>query len=195
VGGGGREQRDGGEGGGGHCEGVRGVVGRWLFVHAEVQGAEGGQAAFELAAQAIPSIATWVDPERAKPHTPAMAGARLRNAYRGQLTERGTVALDGLLFLGDAVPRTRQQGEASPPRCGCSDCSQPSMNTDATSCRSLERRILLAAGVRAAAAVVVVKKKWNELSSRSRLLIIAGGVFEGVPAMLRLRDEDRVRLA
>jgi len=64
------------------------------------------EAAFEHAAQAIPSIATWVDPDRAEPHTPAMAGARLHNAYRGQLTEQGTVALDGLLFVGDAVLTT-----------------------------------------------------------------------------------------
>jgi 2-polyprenyl-6-methoxyphenol hydroxylase-like FAD-dependent oxidoreductase len=61
---------------------------------------------FDVAARAIPSIATWVDPERATPHASAMAGAGLQNRYRGQCAENGDVAADGLLFVGDAVLTT-----------------------------------------------------------------------------------------
>jgi 2-polyprenyl-6-methoxyphenol hydroxylase-like FAD-dependent oxidoreductase len=64
------------------------------------------EAVFELAANAIPSMAAWVDPDRAKPYTAPMAGAGLQNTYRGQLTDKGTVAVDGLLFVGDAVLTT-----------------------------------------------------------------------------------------
>jgi 2-polyprenyl-6-methoxyphenol hydroxylase-like FAD-dependent oxidoreductase len=64
------------------------------------------QAVYDVASQAIPSIAAWVHPSRAKPYTRAMAGAGLHNAYRGQLTEQGAVAVDGLLFVGDAVLTT-----------------------------------------------------------------------------------------
>lgn len=62
--------------------------------------------AFEIAAQAIPSIATWVDPERAKPHGPTMVGGHLLNAYRGQLDADGQLAAEGILFVGDAVLTT-----------------------------------------------------------------------------------------
>jgi 2-polyprenyl-6-methoxyphenol hydroxylase-like FAD-dependent oxidoreductase len=61
---------------------------------------------FDVAANAIPSIAPWVNPDRATPHASAMAGAGLQNSYRGQCTENGTVAADGLLFVGDAVLTT-----------------------------------------------------------------------------------------
>jgi len=37
----------------------------------------------------------------------------------------------------------------------------------------------------------VAKKKWNELSSRTRRLIIAGGVFEGVLKVAALIDLAR----
>lgn len=62
--------------------------------------------AFDIAAQAIPSIATWVNPERAKPHGPTMVGGHLLNAYRGQLAADGHPAADGILFVGDAVLTT-----------------------------------------------------------------------------------------
>ena len=45
--------------------------------------------------------------------------------------------------------------------------------------------------MRPAEAVVVAKKKWNELSSRTRRLIIAGGVFEGVLKVAALIDLAR----
>jgi flavin-dependent dehydrogenase len=61
---------------------------------------------FDTAAQAIPSIATWVDPERAKPNGPTMTGGHLLNAYRGQLGADGRPAADGILFVGDAVLTT-----------------------------------------------------------------------------------------
>jgi 2-polyprenyl-6-methoxyphenol hydroxylase-like FAD-dependent oxidoreductase len=61
---------------------------------------------FDIAAAAIPSIATWVDPDRALPSSSGMAGAGLQNSYRGQCTENGSVAADGLLFVGDAVLTT-----------------------------------------------------------------------------------------
>jgi hypothetical protein len=44
---------------------------------------------------------------------------------------------------------------------------------------------------REAEAVVVAKKKWNELSSRTRQMIIVGGVFEGVLKIAALIDLAR----
>ena len=61
---------------------------------------------FDVVARAIPSIAAWVDPDRATPHTPPMPGAGLHNSYRGQLTEDGRVGVHGLIFVGDAVLTT-----------------------------------------------------------------------------------------
>jgi 2-polyprenyl-6-methoxyphenol hydroxylase-like FAD-dependent oxidoreductase len=61
---------------------------------------------FDVAAGAIPLIATWVDPDRATPHSSAMAGAGLHNSYRGQCAENGDVAVEGVLFVGDAVLTT-----------------------------------------------------------------------------------------
>jgi 2-polyprenyl-6-methoxyphenol hydroxylase-like FAD-dependent oxidoreductase len=63
-------------------------------------------AVFDLAVQAIPSTSTWVDPDRATPTSPPMAGAGLYNAYRGQLLPHGGVAARGLVFVGDAVLTT-----------------------------------------------------------------------------------------
>ena len=61
---------------------------------------------FEAAARAIPVLATWTEPDRARPITPMLPGGRLYNSYRGQLDDRGRVALDGLIFAGDAVCTT-----------------------------------------------------------------------------------------
>ena len=60
---------------------------------------------FEAAARAIPALATWTEPDRARPITP-LPGGRLYNSYRGQLDEAGRVVLDGLIFVGDAVCTT-----------------------------------------------------------------------------------------
>jgi 2-polyprenyl-6-methoxyphenol hydroxylase-like FAD-dependent oxidoreductase len=64
------------------------------------------RAAFEAAARALPALAAWTDPGQARPITPVLPGGRLYNSYRGQLTEAGRVALDGLIFAGDAVCTT-----------------------------------------------------------------------------------------
>ena len=64
------------------------------------------EAAFNLAVQTLPSTSTWVDQDRAAPTSPPMAGAGLYNAYRGQLSTSGELAVRGLLFVGDAVLTT-----------------------------------------------------------------------------------------
>jgi hypothetical protein len=63
-------------------------------------------AAFETAARAIPVLAAWTDRGRCRPITPVLPGGRLYNSYRGQLTDAGRVALDGLIYAGDAVCTT-----------------------------------------------------------------------------------------
>ena len=61
---------------------------------------------FEAAARAIPALADWTDPARARPYTPVVPGARLHNTFHGQLDHTGTVALPGLIFVGDSVCTT-----------------------------------------------------------------------------------------
>ncbi len=67
------------------------------------------QAAFEAAARAIPVLAAWTGPGRSRPVTPVLPGGRLYNSYRGQLDDAGRVALDGLIYAGDAVCTTNPQ--------------------------------------------------------------------------------------
>jgi 2-polyprenyl-6-methoxyphenol hydroxylase-like FAD-dependent oxidoreductase len=64
------------------------------------------RAAFQAAARAIPALAAWTDPAQARPITPVLPGGRLYNSYRGQLTDAGRVALDGLIYAGDSVCTT-----------------------------------------------------------------------------------------
>lgn len=64
------------------------------------------EAAFEAAVRAIPALAGWVGPGRARPITPVLPGGRLYNSYRGQLNDAGRVALDGLIYAGDSVCTT-----------------------------------------------------------------------------------------
>ena len=64
------------------------------------------QQAFEAACRAVPGLATWTDPQRARPITPVLPGGRLYNSYQGQLDAAGRVALPGLIFVGDAVCTT-----------------------------------------------------------------------------------------
>lgn len=64
------------------------------------------QAAFEAATRAIPALAAWTEPDRARPITPMLPGGRLYNGYRGQLDSAGRIVLDGLIFVGDAVCTT-----------------------------------------------------------------------------------------
>ena len=64
------------------------------------------EAAFTAACLAIPGLADWVDPDRARPITAVLPGGPLLNAYRGQTGHDGRLALPGLVFVGDAVATT-----------------------------------------------------------------------------------------
>ncbi len=64
------------------------------------------ESAYEAACRAIPGVATWTDPERAKPITPVLVGGRLLNHYRSQRGPDGALALSGLFFVGDSVATT-----------------------------------------------------------------------------------------
>ena len=64
------------------------------------------EAAFTAACRAIPGLADWTDPDRARPITPVLPGGPLLNAYRGQTGPDGRLALPGLVFVGDAVATT-----------------------------------------------------------------------------------------
>lgn len=57
-------------------------------------------AVFDEACRAVPALAQWTDPDRARPTSPVMVGGALRNVYRPQ---RG---LTGLVSVGDAVATT-----------------------------------------------------------------------------------------
>ncbi|MDZ4267444.1 MAG: FAD-dependent oxidoreductase [Mycobacterium sp.] len=61
---------------------------------------------YEAAVRAIPRLADWIDPDRARPLTPVLPGGRLYNSYRGQLDDRGRPVLPGLIAVGDAVCTT-----------------------------------------------------------------------------------------
>jgi 2-polyprenyl-6-methoxyphenol hydroxylase-like FAD-dependent oxidoreductase len=62
--------------------------------------------AFDAAVRAVPGLADWTDPDRARPITPVLTGGPLLNSYRGQRGPDGRLALPGLLFVGDAVCTT-----------------------------------------------------------------------------------------
>lgn len=64
------------------------------------------QAAFDAACRAIPALAAWTDPDRSQPITNVLPGGRLFNCYQGQRTDDGRIAVDGLIFVGDAVCTT-----------------------------------------------------------------------------------------
>jgi 2-polyprenyl-6-methoxyphenol hydroxylase-like FAD-dependent oxidoreductase len=64
------------------------------------------EAAFTAACRAIPGLADWTDPDRARPITPVLPGGSLLNAYRGQTGPDGRLARPGLVFAGDAVATT-----------------------------------------------------------------------------------------
>lgn len=61
---------------------------------------------FDAACHAIPALREWTDPGRSRPITPVLPGGRLKNSYQGQRGPTGTVALPGLVFVGDAVCTT-----------------------------------------------------------------------------------------
>lgn len=62
--------------------------------------------AFDTAMRALPGLDEWTDPGRTRPISAVLPGGHLRNYYRGQLDERGRVALPGLVHVGDAVCTT-----------------------------------------------------------------------------------------
>ena len=62
--------------------------------------------AFEAAAQAIPGLDVWTDPERSEPVTDVLAGGALLNVFRSQCDEAGDLVLPGLFFVGDSVATT-----------------------------------------------------------------------------------------
>jgi hypothetical protein len=64
------------------------------------------QEAFEAACRAIPGLAEWTDPGRARPVTDVLPGGPLRNAYRGQRGVDGRPAVPGLVSVGDSVATT-----------------------------------------------------------------------------------------
>jgi 2-polyprenyl-6-methoxyphenol hydroxylase-like FAD-dependent oxidoreductase len=62
--------------------------------------------AFDAAARAIPGLAAWTDPAVSRPLTDVLPGGPLLNLYRGQRGSDNTLALPGLIFVGDAVCTT-----------------------------------------------------------------------------------------
>ncbi|MDT7709661.1 MAG: hypothetical protein QOG20_5268 [Pseudonocardiales bacterium] len=62
--------------------------------------------AYEAVVAAVPLLAAWTDPARARPTTGVLPGGRLHNTYCGQLDRDGAVPLPGLVFLGDTVCTT-----------------------------------------------------------------------------------------
>lgn len=61
---------------------------------------------FDAACRAIPVLAEWTDPDRARPLGDVLPGGALVNGYRGQTGHDGRLALPGLIFAGDAVCTT-----------------------------------------------------------------------------------------
>jgi 2-polyprenyl-6-methoxyphenol hydroxylase-like FAD-dependent oxidoreductase len=64
------------------------------------------EAAFEAACRAIPGLAAWTDPDRARPVTDVLPGGPLHNYYRGQQGRDGRPCIPGLVSVGDAVATT-----------------------------------------------------------------------------------------
>ncbi len=63
-------------------------------------------AAFDAACRAVPGLADWTDPDRSRPITDVLVGGALVNVYRGQRGHDDSLALPGLVFVGDAVCTT-----------------------------------------------------------------------------------------
>jgi 2-polyprenyl-6-methoxyphenol hydroxylase-like FAD-dependent oxidoreductase len=63
-------------------------------------------ASFDAACRAIPGLAEWTDPGRARPVTAVHPGGPLRNAYRPQRGVDGNTPLPGLVSVGDSVATT-----------------------------------------------------------------------------------------
>ena len=83
------------------------------------------EAAFEAACAAIPGLAAWTDPERARPITPVLVGGRLLNHYRSQRGPGGGsgAAWPVLRRATQSRRRRRTSAAAWPPRsCRCASC-------------------------------------------------------------------------
>ncbi len=63
-------------------------------------------AAFDAVCRAVPGLADWTDPDRSRPITDVLVGGALVNVYRGQRGHDDSLALPGLVFVGDAVCTT-----------------------------------------------------------------------------------------
>jgi 2-polyprenyl-6-methoxyphenol hydroxylase-like FAD-dependent oxidoreductase len=61
---------------------------------------------FETAVSAIPRLADWIDPRRARPIAPVLPGGKLYNSYRGQVDSTGRLVAPGMISVGDAVCTT-----------------------------------------------------------------------------------------
>jgi 2-polyprenyl-6-methoxyphenol hydroxylase-like FAD-dependent oxidoreductase len=61
---------------------------------------------FDAVAAAVPLLAAWTDPIRARPITPVLPGGPQHNAYRGQRDDAEQIPLPGLICVGDAVCTT-----------------------------------------------------------------------------------------
>ena len=64
------------------------------------------EAAFDAAARVIPGLNEWTDPERSRPITGVLPGGTMLNAFRSQRGPDGSLALPGLVFVGDSVCTT-----------------------------------------------------------------------------------------
>lgn len=61
---------------------------------------------YEAAVRAIPALADWIEPDRARPLTPVLPGGRLYNSYRSQLDPAGRPRVPGVIAVGDSVCTT-----------------------------------------------------------------------------------------
>ncbi|MEO7236878.1 MAG: FAD-dependent oxidoreductase [Lapillicoccus sp.] len=64
------------------------------------------ESGFDAAARAIPGLSDWTHPDRSRPITSVLPGGTMLNAYRSQRGPDGSLALPGLVFVGDAVCTT-----------------------------------------------------------------------------------------
>ncbi|GID32182.1 hypothetical protein [Paractinoplanes brasiliensis] len=57
---------------------------------------------YDAATAAVPALANLMRPESVRPITPVHVGRRMRNVYRGRLTEAAEDATPGVVHIGDA---------------------------------------------------------------------------------------------
>lgn len=64
------------------------------------------EAVFHAVAAAVPVLAAWTAPQRARPITAVLPGGPQHNAYQGQRDTAGRIPLPGLICVGDTVCTT-----------------------------------------------------------------------------------------